>query len=576
MAPPPPLLVFGPRSLTYDFGPNHPLTPRRFGPGIDLLRSLGAEPELAPEPATDDELLICHTARYIQTVKRLSELDNDPWGAPEAGIGPGDDPPFPGMHDAGAAVAGGSIRAMDAILSGAALHAFHPGGGLHHAMPSRASGFCIYNDPALAIANARQAGLRVLYIDLDVHHGDGVQAIHWDDPGVLTVSFHESGRYLFPGTGSVAELGEGAAAGSAVNVPFEPGTGEGAWLTAVETLLPELAASFGPDIVVSQHGCDTHASDPLAHLNVTTTAMGAAARLVDAIAHRWAGGRWLATGGGGYGVYRVVPRAWAHVWLAGAHREVPDRLPVEWRARWADEAARYGDRALPETFDDPPNAGLPFDADQRDGEARSLVTAELARQLSVPRLMREAVDRGWWSPIGPALGEVEGAATSGSALGRPAILDVVDRATLDRLTLAPRLLANLDTGLLRDLLASPALSITMAVDGANAVGLVASALDDPAAPDSPRSILAIGVAPAARRQGLATRMLAAHTEEFDRAGMPWAATITLAERDPVAPLDRALRSSIAARIFERAGFAPEAPDRSLQAADPGALRFVRG
>jgi acetoin utilization protein AcuC len=576
MAPPPPLLVFGPRSLTYDFGPNHPLTPRRFGPGIDLLRSLGAEPELAPEPATDDELLICHTARYIQTVKRLSELDNDPWGAPEAGIGPGDDPPFPGMHDAGAAVAGGSIRAMDAILSGAALHAFHPGGGLHHAMPSRASGFCIYNDPALAIANARQAGLRVLYIDLDVHHGDGVQAIHWDDPGVLTVSFHESGRYLFPGTGSVAELGEGAAAGSAVNVPFEPGTGEGAWLTAVETLLPELAASFGPDIVVSQHGCDTHASDPLAHLNVTTTAMGAAARLVDAIAHRWAGGRWLATGGGGYGVYRVVPRAWAHVWLAGAHREVPDRLPVEWRARWADEAARYGDRALPETFDDPPNAGLPFDADQRDGEARSLVTAELARQLSVPRLMREAVDRGWWSPIGPALGEVEGAATSGSALGRPAILDVVDRATLDRLTLAPRLLANLDTGLLRDLLASPALSITMAVDGANAVGLVASALDDPAAPDSPRSILAIGVAPAARRQGLATRMLAAHTEEFGRAGMPWAATITLAERDPVAPLDRALRSSIAARIFERAGFAPEAPDRSLQAADPGALRFVRG
>jgi ribosomal protein S18 acetylase RimI-like enzyme len=251
-------------------------------------------------------------------------------------------------------------------------------------------------------------------------------------------------------------------------------------------------------------------------------------------------------------------------------------LPAEWRARWADEAARYGDRALPETFDDPPNAGLPFDADQRDAEARSLVTAELARQLSVPRLMKEAVDRGWWSPVGPPLGAVSGAAVNGTTIGRLEILDVVDRETLDRLTLAPRLVANLDTGLLRDLLASPALSITMAVDGASAVGLVASALDDPAAPESPRSILAIGVAPAARRQGLATRMLAAHVEAFGRAGMPWAATVTLAERDPVEPLDRALRSAIAARIFERAGFAPEAPDRSLRALDSGALRFIRG
>ncbi len=567
--------MFGPRSLTYDFGPRHPLTPRRFGPGIDLLTHLGAEPGLAPEPASDEELLLCHTSRYIETVKRLSELDNDPWGAPEAGIGPGDDPPFPGMHDAGAAVAGGSTRAMEAILSGTALHAFHPGGGLHHAMPSRASGFCIYNDPALAIAKARQAGLRVLYVDLDVHHGDGVQAIHWDDPGVLTVSFHESGRYLFPGTGSLAEVGEGPAAGSAVNVPLEPGTGERAWLMAVETLLPELAAAFGPDIVVSQHGCDTHASDPLAHLNVTTTAMGAAARLVDGIAHRWTGGRWLATGGGGYGVYRVVPRAWAHVWLAGAHRAAPDRLPAEWRARWAEEAARYGDLSLPETLDDPPNASLGFDAEQRDAERRSLSIAELARIVSVPRLIREGVDRGWWSPIGPPLAADDAAAASGSTVGRAEIVDIVDRGTLDRLMLAPRLVANLDGALLRDLLTSPALSITMAADGARAVGLVASALDDPAATAAPRSLLAIGVAPAWRRQGLATRMLAAHVEAFGDAGTPWAATVTVAERDPVEPLDRSLRGAIAARIYEGAGFVPEAPDRSLQAVDPGALGFVR-
>src|SRR5207249_1323033 len=192
-----------------------------------------------------------------------------------------------GMQRAAASVAGGSRRAMEAILRGDIEHAFHPGGGLHHAMAERASGFCIYNDPALAIALARRAGLRVLYVDLDVHHGDGVQAIHLGDPGVLTLSFHETGRYLFPGTGGVGELGEGAAAGTSVNVPLEPGTGEGAWLEAVRALLPELAAAFGSDVIVSQHGADSHAWDPLAHLRVTTTAMGEAARLVDAMAHRY-------------------------------------------------------------------------------------------------------------------------------------------------------------------------------------------------------------------------------------------------------------------------------------------------
>jgi acetoin utilization protein AcuC len=389
-----PLLVFGPRSLTYDFGSSHPLTPRRFGPGIDLLRSLGAEPGLAPEPASDEELLACHTARYLRVVKRFSGSDFDPWGESEAGIGPGDDPAFVGMHEAAAAVAGGSLRAMDAILRGDVEHAFHPGGGLHHAMPSRAAGFCIYNDVALAVARARAAGLRVMYIDLDVHHGDGVEAIHAADPGVLTVSIHESGRYLFPGTGFAWEIGEGAAAGTVVNVPLEPETGEEAWFAIVSSLLPELAAAFVPDIIVSQHGCDSHATDPLAHLNVSTTAMGAAARLVDGMAHRWADGRWLATGGGGYGVYRVVPRAWSLVWLAGAHREAPASLSAAWRERWANEAARYGDRSLPEAFDDPPNAGLPMTPAQADAEARSRTVASAVREAVVPRLVSEATERG--------------------------------------------------------------------------------------------------------------------------------------------------------------------------------------
>ena len=156
-------------------------------------------------------------------------------------------------------VAGGSILAMEAILRGDEEHAFHPGGGLHHAMADRASGFCIYDDPALAIARARRDGLRVLYLDFDVHHGDGVQDLFWDDPQVMTVSFHESGRYLFPGSGFLDEVGEGTAAGTVVNVPMEPETGEGAWLEAVTRLVPELAAAFGPDVIVSQHGADSHA-----------------------------------------------------------------------------------------------------------------------------------------------------------------------------------------------------------------------------------------------------------------------------------------------------------------------------
>jgi acetoin utilization protein AcuC len=356
-----PLLVFGPRSGDYDFGPSHPLTPRRFGPGIDLLRALGAEPGLAPEPAADDELLWSHTRHYVDVVKRFShEGAAGGWMESEAGIGyGGDDPPFAGMHEAAAAVAGGSIRAMEAILRGDVEHAFHPGGGLHHAMPSRASGFCIYDDPALAIARARQEGLRVLYVDLDVHHGDGVEAIHARDPEVLTVSFHESGRYLFPGTGFADEIGEGDAAGTVVNVPLPPDTGDGAWLNAVTTLVPELAAAFRPEVVVSQHGADSHLWDPLAHLRNTVTSMGAAARLVHDLAHEHAGGRWLATGGGGYDAYRVVPRAWSLVWLAAAHRDVPSETPPEWRERWAAEAARHGQAPLPETFDDPPTGTTP-------------------------------------------------------------------------------------------------------------------------------------------------------------------------------------------------------------------------
>ena len=347
-----PLVVFGAPSLHYDFGTHHPLTPRRFGPGIDLLRALGADRFLPPAEVSDAQLQRVHDPEYVATVRMLSEY---PDVGPQAGFASwGDDPPFYGMHEAAATVAGGSFDAMERILTGDELHVFHPGGGLHHAMPGRASGFCIYNDVALAIGRARDAGHRVLYVDLDVHHGDGVEAIFWNDPEVLTVSLHETGLSLFPGTGFVDDRGGPQAHGTAVNVPLEPGTSDASWLQAIEMLLPALAAAYRPTVLVTQHGCDSHLLDPLAHLNLSTTAMSRAARLLDALAHEHASGRWLATGGGGYDVYSVVPRAWGLVWLAQAHRDIPPATPAAWRSRWAVEASRHGQSPPPDALLDLP------------------------------------------------------------------------------------------------------------------------------------------------------------------------------------------------------------------------------
>ncbi len=379
-------MVYGPQSDRYDFGHDHPLTPRRFGPGIDLLRELGADAFLAPPAASDSEVARVHEPAYIAEVRMLSEY---PEAAAWGGFDSVDNPPFYGMHDAAATVAGGSLLAMDRILARQALHAFHPGGGLHHAHAARASGFCIYNDVALAIARARDAGHRVLYVDLDVHHGDGVEAIFWNDPEVLTISIHETGLSLFPGTGFVDDRGGQEAHGSAVNVPLVPGTSDRSWLAVVERVVPPLAAAFGPTVLVSQHGADSHTLDPLAHLNLTTAAMGRADRLLDEIAHAHTEGRWLATGGGGYDVYRVVPRAWGLVWLAQAHRPVPEAVPEGWRRRWAPDAARYRQSPLPlELLDRPGTA-----PEEPEGlHERDLATADAALEHTLRILEGRAAE----------------------------------------------------------------------------------------------------------------------------------------------------------------------------------------
>ncbi|OGO58446.1 MAG: hypothetical protein A2V85_06365 [Chloroflexi bacterium RBG_16_72_14] len=562
-APAGPLLVFGPRSLQYDFGPHHPLTPLRFGPGIDLLRAVGAEPGLSPEPAPDEELLRVHLPAYLDAVKAISQ---DPSRPGAMGIGQSDNPAFVGMHEAAAAVAGGSLRAMEAILRGDAEHALHPGGGLHHAMPAKASGFCIYDDPALAVVRARAEGLRVLYVDLDVHHGDGVQAICAADSGALTLSFHESGRYLFPETGFPDELGEGQAAGTSLNMPFEPFTGEAAWLAAVRSLVPAVAAVFGPDVVVSQHGADSHAWDPLAHLRVTTTAMAEAARLVDAVAHRWAGGRWLATGGGGYDAYRVVPRAWALTWLAGAHREPPEETPGGWRDRWAADAADFGMPGMPARFLDAPNAGQPVEGAQVAAEERSLAMLARVREVVLPRLVREAEDRGWWQPalswagralvdpLRPVPASAPSPPVAGASVSKPVVRSLAP-ADLDHLALAPRTIPPFDPDDGRALLAGALADRARVVAGVAGSTIVGMAVAAPvAAGDGHESLLALGVAPAWRRAGLAGALLGA-LPAGRPAGAAMEARVGVAERDVVEPLLVETRIAVARRLLEGAGFA---------------------
>ena len=238
------------------------------------------------------------------------------------------------MHEASARLAGGSLLAAAAILDGTAVRAVNFGGGMHHAARERASGFCIYNDAALAIQRLLDGGVqRVVYIDIDAHHGDGTQSIFWDDPRVLTISLHETGLTLFPGTGYANEIGGPNAQGSAVNVALPAGTGDGGWLRAFHAVVPQLVGAFEPEVIVSQHGCDSHRLDPLTHLNISVDGQREAATAIGNLAARYCDNRWISTGGGGYNVVTVVPRSWSHLIAIAAGRPVPLRTPVpeDWR-----------------------------------------------------------------------------------------------------------------------------------------------------------------------------------------------------------------------------------------------------
>ncbi|MFD7258025.1 acetoin utilization protein AcuC [Streptomyces sp. NPDC059874] len=319
----------------YDFGPSHPMDPVRLALTMGLVRAFGLDRVMevrAARAAGDSTLRLVHREDYVAAVREVSA---DPGVADGSyGLGTMDDPAFHGMHEASALIAGQSVAGAEAIWRGEAEHAVNFAGGLHHAMPGGAAGFCVYNDAALAIARLLELGAeRVAYVDVDVHHGDGVQAAFWDDPRVLTVSMHEHPRTLFPQTGWPEETGGPAAEGSAVNIALPAGTGDEGWLRAFHGVVPEVLADFRPQVLVTQHGADTHFEDPLAHLAVSLDAQRAVQEACHDLAHEYADGRWLALGGGGYAVVDVVPRSWTHLVAIAAHRPVDPEtaVPASWR-----------------------------------------------------------------------------------------------------------------------------------------------------------------------------------------------------------------------------------------------------
>ena len=327
--------------LDYDFGHDHVLAPVRVELTMALARALGVFDHavaLGPvTPAGDEVLELVHAPEYVQAVKHAARA-----GAAERlrfGLGTEDNPYFPGIHEASALIAGASVAASRDVGSWDAEHAVNIAGGLHHAMRSHASGFCVYNDPAIAIAWLLANGTRrIAYVDIDVHHGDGVQAAFYDDPRVLTISLHEDPDFLFPGTGRPAEAGGPDALGSAANVALPPGTGDEPWLRAFDAVVPPLLTTFEPDVLVTQHGCDTHALDPLAHLMLTVDGQRLAAERLHRLAHDVAGGSWLAFGGGGYALVEVVPRTWTHLLAEASGHPIPPPTPTpeSWRAHVRD------------------------------------------------------------------------------------------------------------------------------------------------------------------------------------------------------------------------------------------------
>jgi acetoin utilization protein AcuC len=380
------VVVWDESLLQYDLG-DHPLNPVRVELTMALARELGILRRpgvrvIAPSVADDALIERVHTKDYIEAVRTAI---NDPFFS-GYGLNSPDNPVFEHMHEASARIAGATVAAAEAIWKGEATRAVNVAGGLHHAMPGRAAGFCVYNDPAIAIARLLDLGAeRIAYLDADVHHGDGVQAAFYDDPRVLTVSLHETPLALFPNTGFPDEIGAPGAEGYAVNVALPPGTTDSGWQRAFHAVVPGLLRAFRPQILVTQCGADAHRLDPLADLRLSVDGQRATYLAFRALADELCGGRWLATGGGGYALVEVVPRAWTHLLAiaTGAPLDPSRPTPPEWRAFAAQRIAQghLGDAEIPETMtDDVDPSHVPWEP---EGEPDAVDRAVMATRRAV-------------------------------------------------------------------------------------------------------------------------------------------------------------------------------------------------
>ena len=322
-------IIWSEHFMDYKWAYSHPMSPVRLALTMSLARSLGVLDDVEtaePLPVDDAVLTTVHSQGYVDAVRAVS-TGTTSMNAPVLerlfGLGSADNPIFTGMHDAGSMLVGGTLAAAQAIASGAVRRAVNIGGGMHHAMKGHAAGFCIYNDCSIAIEWLLENGYdRIAYIDVDAHHGDGVQAQFIGDPRVMTVSLHQHPATLWPGTGWATETGEGDATGTAVNVGLMPGLADGLWLRAFDAVVPSMVAAFKPQILVTQIGVDSHRDDPLTDLALTVDGHAAAIRALRDLADTYCEGRWLSVGGGGYGVVNVVPRSWTHLIASALDRDV--------------------------------------------------------------------------------------------------------------------------------------------------------------------------------------------------------------------------------------------------------------